>query len=565
MLAARTGALCIGTERTVEAIRRAGSRSSTAGRTTVSRPEAVERLDASGLAPGRRGQGLRARRGARADRAERARRRRRPPPAQRPRARRLHPSVRCRSSRPPSSRQGASAASRRSRPSRASSSSERPGRAITAASGDARPRDAREQRSSRCASRASTSSSADDERARPLGEGRTARGARSRDGRVRDTRRRAARATPPGVARVRAGARRGMRRGAAPTASSSIRPGNGRSSRPCPTTSLPSAARDAVAGRPDGARRDHRLGRPRRPAARCPDADARRAAGRRARPLEPRRMTTAPVGRWPHDADRGAVATTRGEPDALVGSSRRRASPLPTPRRRHARPASVRVVRLGLRPRDLLAVRLAARAPARAVQHDQPPHAARRPRRAGHRAARSARDARRRRARDPRRRSRSRSRRRRRFSTSSRASTARAAGSRRCRRCCWCASPVVLRPALHDFHPETLVPVLLVGGCLALAQGSHRLVRGHGGARVRDEGGRRAHVRGARASCCSGRGGGGSARSSRSRPPPGRSIAVYVVLPAFGNAAEEEFGPRFAGDRGDSFADVVQLHACCTR
>ena len=34
----------------------------------------------------------------------------------------------------------------------------------------------------------------------------------------------------------------------------------------------------------------------------------------------------------------------------------------------------------------------------------------------------------------------------------------------------WCASPVVLRPALHDFHPETLVPVLLVGGCLALAK-----------------------------------------------------------------------------------------------
>jgi len=34
----------------------------------------------------------------------------------------------------------------------------------------------------------------------------------------------------------------------------------------------------------------------------------------------------------------------------------------------------------------------------------------------------------------------------------------------------WCASPVVLRPALHDFHPETLVPVLLVGGCVLLAR-----------------------------------------------------------------------------------------------
>ena len=35
-------------------------------------------------------------------------------------------------------------------------------------------------------------------------------------------------------------------------------------------------------------------------------------------------------------------------------------------------------------------------------------------------------------------------------------------------------------------------------------------------------------------------------------------VAVYVVLPAFGNAAREEFGPRFAGDRGDSFVDVVR-------
>ena len=35
-------------------------------------------------------------------------------------------------------------------------------------------------------------------------------------------------------------------------------------------------------------------------------------------------------------------------------------------------------------------------------------------------------------------------------------------------------------------------------------------------------------------------------------------VAVYVVLPAFGNAATEEFGPRFAGARGDSFADVVR-------
>jgi uncharacterized membrane protein len=45
------------------------------------------------------------------------------------------------------------------------------------------------------------------------------------------------------------------------------------------------------------------------------------------------------------------------------------------------------------------------------------------------------------------------------------------------------------------------------------------------------------------------------------------AFAVYVVLPAFGNAAVQEFGPRFAGVRGDSFADVLRyavLHPLST-
>ena len=37
------------------------------------------------------------------------------------------------------------------------------------------------------------------------------------------------------------------------------------------------------------------------------------------------------------------------------------------------------------------------------------------------------------------------------------------------------------------------------------------------------------------------------------------ALAVFVVLPAFGNAAESEFGPRFAGVRGDSFADALEF------
>jgi uncharacterized membrane protein len=121
----------------------------------------------------------------------------------------------------------------------------------------------------------------------------------------------------------------------------------------------------------------------------------------------------------------------------------------------------------------------------------------------------------------------------------------------------WCASPVVLRPALHDFHPETLVPVLLVGGLLLLAHDRPAwfvltallacamkedvgLTYASLGLVLAWEGWRRLGLAVAA----------GAAAWSL--------FAVYVILPAFGNAATEEFGPRFAGDRGDSFADVVR-------
>jgi uncharacterized membrane protein len=121
----------------------------------------------------------------------------------------------------------------------------------------------------------------------------------------------------------------------------------------------------------------------------------------------------------------------------------------------------------------------------------------------------------------------------------------------------WCASPVVLRPALHDFHPETLVPVLLVGGLLLLARERPAwfvvtavlacsmkedigLTYAALGLVLAWEGRRRLGL---------GLAAGAAAWSV---------FAVYVVLPAFGNAATEEFGPRFAGDRGNSFGDVVR-------
>ena len=121
----------------------------------------------------------------------------------------------------------------------------------------------------------------------------------------------------------------------------------------------------------------------------------------------------------------------------------------------------------------------------------------------------------------------------------------------------WCASPVVLHPALLDFHPECLVPVLLVGGCLALARGRTAwfaasvvvacamkedvgLTYAVLGLVLAWEGRRRL---GAVLAVATG---------SYSL------FAVYVVLPAFGNAPAQEFGPRFAGDRGDSFVDVAR-------
>lgn len=122
----------------------------------------------------------------------------------------------------------------------------------------------------------------------------------------------------------------------------------------------------------------------------------------------------------------------------------------------------------------------------------------------------------------------------------------------------WCASPVVLRPALHDFHPETLVPVLLVAGCLALATERTRwfVVTAVVACSMKEDVGLTYAALGV-VLMWSGRRrlGGILAVAATSWT----LIATYVVLPTFGNADEEEFGPRFAGDRGDSLADVIRF------
>ena len=122
----------------------------------------------------------------------------------------------------------------------------------------------------------------------------------------------------------------------------------------------------------------------------------------------------------------------------------------------------------------------------------------------------------------------------------------------------WCASPVVLRPALHDFHPETLVPVLLVGGCLLLARERvvWFLVTAAVAVAMKEDVGLTYAALGLVIAWTGRRRlGAGLALASAAWS----ALAVFAVLPAFGNAARDEFGPRFAGIRGDSFADALEF------
>ena len=242
MLAVRTGALCVGTERTVAAIRERGLRSSTAETTTrgASRGRrrgsrrrsallvvAVKAYDLDG--------------GSRPGRAGGARRSGGPPAPERPRARRGDPGARRR----PECRRRHTLALRRGRV-------DRPGVRVVARAGSRRPGDAHGRDGQRRLARAggqrrSPSGSrrsrvpgievvvGDDEGAVLWEKAARLVGARRRDGR-----RRAARsARSATIARgARASRRRSPRRARSPppTASSSTPLANGRSSRACPTT-----------------------------------------------------------------------------------------------------------------------------------------------------------------------------------------------------------------------------------------------------------------------------------------------------------------------------------------
>jgi uncharacterized membrane protein len=130
----------------------------------------------------------------------------------------------------------------------------------------------------------------------------------------------------------------------------------------------------------------------------------------------------------------------------------------------------------------------------------------------------------------------------------------------------WCVSPVVLRVGLHDVHPEALVPLLLALGGLALVRRRTGwfLVTVVLACGLKEDVGLTYTALGLvlvwtgrrRLGAWLAVGAGAWAL-----------VATLVVLPAFGPAAKEEFGPRFAGQRGDSFADAIRyivLHPVAT-
>jgi uncharacterized membrane protein len=120
----------------------------------------------------------------------------------------------------------------------------------------------------------------------------------------------------------------------------------------------------------------------------------------------------------------------------------------------------------------------------------------------------------------------------------------------------WLVSPAVVRPILWEFHPETLAAPFVALSALAAASGRWRwfvalavvacmfredvaLLYVGAGVLLVHYGHRR----------------GGIALSAAAAL--WYAVAVLVVLPLFGPVLTEDYGPRFAGARGDSLSDVL--------
>ena len=122
----------------------------------------------------------------------------------------------------------------------------------------------------------------------------------------------------------------------------------------------------------------------------------------------------------------------------------------------------------------------------------------------------------------------------------------------------WLVSPAVVRPNLWEFHPETVAAPLIALSALAAVTERWRwfvvitiiactfredvaLLYIGGGVLLFLHGRRRAGV------------------ALSSAAALWYATAVLVLIPSFGTALEEDYGPRFAGDRGDSVSDVLRF------
>jgi uncharacterized membrane protein len=122
----------------------------------------------------------------------------------------------------------------------------------------------------------------------------------------------------------------------------------------------------------------------------------------------------------------------------------------------------------------------------------------------------------------------------------------------------WLVSPAVVRPNLWEFHPETVAAPFVAGSALAAATERWRwfvalaaiactfredvaLLYVGAGVLLFLHGWRR----------------GGVALTAAATL--WYALAVLVVLPAYGTAVEEDYGPRFAGGRGDSVSDAFRF------
>jgi uncharacterized membrane protein len=122
----------------------------------------------------------------------------------------------------------------------------------------------------------------------------------------------------------------------------------------------------------------------------------------------------------------------------------------------------------------------------------------------------------------------------------------------------WLVSPAVVRPNLWEFHPETLAaPVIALSALAAVSQRWRWFVVLALIACLFREDVALLYVGAGVVLVRYGHRRGGIALSAGALL--WYVVAVFVVLPSFGTALTDDYGPRFAGDRGDSLSDVLRF------